>query len=293
MGHRPLGGLALEYVTGRIARGEITPGTGRNHRCYLSLFAEAMGNRPVGRIGVSDIERWMESRSHLRVATRRSQFSVVRSFCAWLVDRHLMRTNPFDKLRSPKLPRSIPRALPEQNVERLLAACPDERARLIVWLMVGLGCRCCEVANLEVGDWDRRAGIVRVVGKGGHERELPTTAEVEAALSSYLTVHPATSGALVRSYRDDVQPLQANTISGMVSEWMRAAGIKAIARDGVSAHALRHTAASDVAERCGDLRVVQEMLGHRHLATTSIYLRRAGMASMRTAMQGRTYRTAG
>jgi site-specific recombinase XerD len=57
----------------------------------------------------------------------------------------------------------------------------------------------------------------------------------------------------------------------------------------VSAHALRHTAASDVLDRCKDLRIVQQMLGHQHLATTAIYLRRASLVDMRTAMEGRRY----
>lgn len=289
MTKQTLAGLVLEYVNGRVARGEITKASGCNHRCYLSKFTDVVGNRPPSRIGVSDIERWMESRAHLRASTRRNQFGLVRSFCAWLVERGTLRANPCDKVRAPKLPRSVPRALPLDHVERLLAACPDNRARLVVWLMVGLGCRCCEVATLEIGDWDRRAKLVRVVGKGGHERELPTSDEVERALTNYLAEWPATSGVLIRSYRDAASPILPATISEMVSAWMRAAGIKRGTRDGVSAHALRHTAASDVAETCGDLRVVQAMLGHQHLSTTSIYLRRAGMAEMRAAMAGRTY----
>ena len=73
---------------------------------------------------------------------------------------------------------------------------------------------------------------------------------------------------------------------------MSDAGIKHRRRDGVSAHALRHTAASDVLDECGDLRVVQAMIGHIHLATTAVYLRRADLAQMREAMAGRDYRPA-
>jgi integrase len=83
--------------------------------------------------------------------------------------------------------------------------------------------------------------------------------------------------------------LAPDTISGMVSEWMRAAGVKSWARDGVSAHALRHTCASDVLEHSKDLRAVQDMLGHRHLQTTSVYLRRANLDRLREAMGGRRY----
>jgi site-specific recombinase XerC len=78
----------------------------------------------------------------------------------------------------------------------------------------------------------------------------------------------------------------------MVAEWMRAAGVKRRPYDGNSAHALRHTAASDVLEVSGDLRAVQAMLGHSQLQTTSIYLRRAELGRLRDAMTGRPYRLA-
>ena len=73
---------------------------------------------------------------------------------------------------------------------------------------------------------------------------------------------------------------------------MAAAGLKNRPRDGVSAHALRHTAASDVMDRCHELRTVQAMLGHASIAATEIYLRRANLGQLREAMEGRDYRRA-
>jgi site-specific recombinase XerC len=70
---------------------------------------------------------------------------------------------------------------------------------------------------------------------------------------------------------------------------MYSASIKTMARDGVGPHALRHTAASDVLDRCNNVRTVQEMLGHSSLATTQIYLRRASLGQLREAMEGRDY----
>ena len=179
----------------------------------------------------------------------------------------------------PRQPDRLPRALDADQVAHVLSACPDARAVAVVWLCVGLGLRCCEVARARVEDWHRRDNILLVHGKGDRERELPVTAEVAAALDDYLAEWPATVGPLVRSYAQPWRPLGADTVSIYVGRWMRAAGVKRAAWDGVSAHALRHTAASDVLDVCGDLRAVREMLGHRHLATTSIYLRHAGCRS--------------
>lgn len=283
--------LASQYLNERVARGELDPMTARNHRSALRQFAGVVGSKSVGRLSTADLERWQETRVHLRPSTRRSQFSYVVTFCAWLHERRYVERNPAAGLRAPKVPRAVPRALPPGDVAKVLHHCPDARARAVVWLMVGLGLRCCEVSRLCIEDWDRNSEMMTVRGKGHHERALPVPQEATQAVLAYLAEHPATFGPLVRSYREPLRALDADTLSGMVAEWMRAAGIKRRSRDGVSAHALRHTAASDVLENCNDLRVVQQMLGHEHLTTTTIYLRRASMGKMREAMAGRSYMT--
>lgn len=280
--------LVAQYLEERVARGELDPMTARNHRSALAHFTTVVGTKPVARMNRADIEAWMETRAHLRPATRRSQFSYATTFCSWLVRQGHLKANPMDDFRPPRVPVGVPRALPPKAVAATLRHAPDARARAIVWLMVGQGLRCCEVANLDLDDWDRHRQHLTIRGKGDNERVLPMPTEVADALDVYLRESPAAFGPLIRSKRTD-QRLRADSISGMVSEWMRAAGVKRRSRDGRSAHAFRHTAASDVLDACNDLRVVQQMLGHQHLTTTTIYLRRASMGKMREAMAGRPY----
>jgi integrase/recombinase XerC len=199
--------------------------------------------------------------------------------------------NPTFEIPVPKQPRSEPRALDADLVADLIAVVVgDTRATAIVWLMVGMGLRCCEVSSVEMANWNRSGQTMTVTGKGSHQRTLPVPPEVSGALVVYLDEYPTRSGPIIRSFRRPTQALTPDALSGMVAEWMRAASVKLAARDGRSAHALRHTAASDVLDACGDLRVVQEMLGHSNLSTTAIYLRRAGLPKMRLAMAGRQYR---
>lgn len=263
--------------------------TARNHRSALNHFARSV-EKPAARLNREDVEKWLETRSHLRPTTRRSQFSYLVTFCHWLVRKGHLKSNPAADIRAPRVPKSVPRALPPEAVAATLRHARGTRGKAIVWLMVGQGLRCCEVANLDLDDWDRHGQHLTVRGKGGNERVLPMPEEVAKALDAYLFDHPAQFGALIRSYRTD-QRLKPDSISGMVSEWMRAAGVKRRSRDGRSAHSFRHTAASDVLDRCPDLRVVQQMLGHQHLTTTTIYLRRASMGQLREAMAGRSYLT--
>ena len=277
------------YVAERRKRGEITTRTAKNLRYCLDGFDESFGNRPLSQLTPRAVERWLESIGHLAPSTRRNHLSAVRGFCAWLVERGVIKTNPADKVPPIRQPRSVPRAMQRSDVARLLAVLPDMRAQVIVALMVGCGLRCVEVARLAVTDYDPAASTIEVTGKGLHERVVPVPSEVSTVLDRYLATVGVMSGPLIRSTRVRSQGLAAETISLYVSRWMAEAGVKVGQWDGRSAHALRHTAASDVLDVCGDLRVVQAMLGHTHLSSTAIYLRRAKLDQLRTAMEGRDY----
>lgn len=281
-------GLAEQYVTERVKRGELGRLGGRNHRSVLRNFCGWWGSRPVERLGRRSVEKWIETLDGLAPATRRDRFTIVRGFCRWLVRLGHVKRDPFDGVKAPRQPRSVPRALPLAAVVATLDACPDARARLIVTLMVQQGLRCCEVAGLSVEDLDLVNGLMRVVGKGGHTRLLPITDETRESIGHYLVEHPAPAGPLVRSYRDLGQPLAPESVSVMVVGWMKDAGVKARKFDGVSAHALRHTAATDMLRAGASPRDVQAALGHAHLTTTEVYMPYV-VGTLEKAMGGRRY----
>lgn len=139
---------------------------------------------------------------------------------------------------------------------------------------------------LQVGDIDLAGRFVHVRGKGGHERVVALVDEVMGPLADYLAEAPAKAGPLIRSHLDEVSPILPGTVGVTVHRIMRSAGMSG------SCHCFRHTCASDVADRVGDLRVVQEMLGHRSIATTQIYAPRARLVDMHRAMAGRNYTAA-
>lgn len=284
-----LDNLADAYLRERLLRHEITPLTARNIRCTLYSLSRSFGARPVSRLGRADLERWLATRFSKSAATRRGDLSHARAFCLWLVRRGYVRVDPTAELPVIRVPRRLPRALPAEKVAKLLATVPDARGALMCLLMVQEGLRCSEVAALQIGAIDFNDRTIRVVGKGQHERFLPVSEETWRALVAYLREHPATSGPLVRSYRVEWRALAGDTISGMVSEWMSRAGIKKYRRDGVSAHSLRHTSATDMLRAGAHLRDVQHALGHAHLATTETYLP-LGVHDLREAMGGREYR---
>lgn len=284
-----VGQLITPYIKDRTGRGLYGPRTARTARGNLHRFAAYVGQRRIKNIGAVHIEGWLASLEHLAPATRRSYLSTVRQFFAWSVRHRHCKRNPATDVDAPRQPRSVPRALPQQSIARVLEHCPDGRGLLIVTLMVQQGLRCVEIHRLTMGDLDWNHNTMRVRGKGNHERILPILPETREAIDQYLDEHPASAGPLVRSYVQPHRPLSADTISYMTIRWMYAAGVKKRARDGVSGHAGRHTCATDMLRGGAHLRDVQTALGHAHLQTTEIYLPLL-VNGLSEAMGGRTYR---
>lgn len=280
------------YLGGRYKRGEVGRATLSAHRSYLGLLDRSYGARPLERFGPAAIDRWLGSIRHLAASTRRQYLSVVRGFCRWMVGQGLIRSDPTAHVEPIRQPRRSVVTLSSEDVGAVIDAAPDARMRAVLWLMVGCGCRCVEVSRLRVEDFDPRGATLAITGKGGHERMIPAPGEVVAALVAYLDGVGWTAGPLVRSV-DGVSPLLPATLSKYVRVLMADAGVKLRGRDGRSAHGLRRTAGSDVMERCGDIQVVQAMLGHAQIETTAqYYLRPVSVARLREAMEGRDYRVA-
>jgi integrase len=280
--------LARRYLRERLARGEITPRTATDISYCLAGLTASFGDRPLTQFGPKAIDRWMETIGTYAPATRREYLSRVRGFSRWLASEGLIHADATRHVPAIRQPRQVPRTLSEREVAALLSACPDARATAVVWLMVGCGCRCVEVARLNVEDYDPTSLTIILVGKANNERRIPVPGATAVALGMYLDTVGRRAGPLIRTV--DGARISPKTLSGYVRKWMRAADVKVAPLDGRSAHTLRRTAASDVMERSGDVRVVQEMLGHSRIETTArSYLRPVTMLALREAMEGRTY----
>lgn len=284
-----MGGTVAEtaerYLTGRLTRGEIDKETARVYRRALEELVEVVGDKRAAKLTKRDAEAWLEATVPLAATTRRQRHGAVSRFCDWLVAEELLNRNPFVGVVPPKPARRPPKSLPHDAVARLLGVCDNSRDRLIVLLMVQQGLRCGGVANLLIEDVDLFGRSMRVREKFGHERVLPITDECFEALTRYLREHPASSGPLIRQWRSNggyswggaelvagEKGLRPSSLSTMLSTWMYEAGIKLAPGDGRSAHALRHTCATDMLADGADLMVVRDVLGHTSLATTQVYL---------------------
>ena len=168
---------------------------------------------------------------------------------------------------------SLPRGIDPSQVARLLAGC-DRRTTIgrrdfaILTVLVRLGLRCCEVAALELGDLDWRAGEIVVRGKGRHEERLPLPVDVGEAIVGWLRRGRPTCGCrqvftrLLAPHRG----LAAGSVSSVVTSASHRAHLPK-----VSAHQLRHTAATQMLRAGADLKEVSQTLRHHSLTSTAIY----------------------
>jgi integrase/recombinase XerD len=202
--------------------------------------------------------------------------SAVRSFHHFLLREGVVPDDASSGLRRPKLPRSLPRPLAVEEVGRLLDA-PDPatpvglRDRALLELLYGSGLRVSELVDLDVDALDLEEGALRVLGKGGKEREVPLGRFGREATGAYLTrARPvfatgASRGALLLNQRGG--RLTRQSVNRILARYVASAGIG----KRVTPHSLRHSFATHLLEGGADVRVVQELLGHASVATTQIY----------------------
>jgi integrase len=272
----------LDYFEGRLKRGELKPTSLARQRGIVRDFAVSFGGRPKSQFGPKAVDRYMESIGHLSPGTRRGRVGIVRAFAKYLHVAHGYPdvTDAFPRVR---VPRTVPRAIPRQDVARLFAGLPDRRARAIVALMAYQGLRAGEVANLRVEDYDGEQ--IWVTGKGGHQRVLPVADACRRCLEEWLREERGTTSGPFFPGGTPGMGLRQGRITHLVSEWMWNASVKHRSRDGRSAHALRHTAATRAARNGVSVWGVQELLGHASPATAAIYTRGAGTPELRQAVE--------
>ena len=203
--------------------------------------------------------------------------SALRAFFAQALRRGIRKDDPTALLDPPKLSRSLPKALPERQIEALLAApdvesAPGLRDRAMLELMYACGLRVSELVGLPATAVNLRQGVLRVSGKGGRERLVPLGEEAQHWLQRYLDSarqqlagRRAVPSLFVNAGGD---PPTRQQFWSLVKRYATAAGIEP-AR--ISPHGLRHSFATHLLNHGADLRTLQMLLGHSSLSTTQIY----------------------
>ena len=226
-----------------------------------------------------DVEAYLadQFRAKAKATSIARRLSSLRRFYALQLQQRTLAADPTLRVRAPKLPRRLPKNLAERDVEALLAA-PDVdsvlglRDRAMLETLYATGLRVSELVGLKLGQVSLDSGVVRVLGKGSKERLVPLGEEAIGWLERYLaTTRPALAGdaktdALFVTARRG--PLTRQAFWVLVKRYGMKAGLPARS---LSPHVLRHAFATHLLNHGADLRVVQLLLGHADITTTTIY----------------------
>ena len=197
--------------------------------------------------------------------------SSLRSFFRYLEKQGIVNANPAANIRSPKRRNRLPNTLDADLTAKLFDFKPgnalEKRDLAMIELLYGSGIRLNELVGIDICDLNLANGLVRVTGKGEKTRIVPLGTQSIAAIESYLATRSGVESSAALFVTRTGNRISPRNVQQRVKRW----GQARLGSNVLHPHLLRHSFASHVLESSGDLRAVQEMLGHADIATTQIY----------------------
>ncbi|MEM9350558.1 MAG: tyrosine recombinase XerC [Pseudomonadota bacterium] len=274
------GWLAHEKALKGTAENTLTA-YGRDVSGFIAFMAHHHGGTeglaPLARIDVKDMRAWMshERRRGLAPRSLARALSAVKTFYRWLSEREGFEPTAVLSARAPKFQKKLPRPLAEDAAKAVLdtvelQACEPwvaVRDVAVITLLYGCGLRISEALSL-TGETKELPDVLRITGKGGKERLVPVIPAARDAVAKYVAACPYDLTAqepLFRAVRGGA--LAPRAIQKVMEQVRLQLGLPATA----TPHALRHSFATHLLSAGGDLRAIQELLGHASLSTTQAY----------------------
>lgn len=264
-----------EFRSAMLARGLSV----RTRNAYMQdlRLCLAANDKPLTTWDTTDVQQCLQL-AHTQGKNPRTiarLLASLRQFFLWQIGNDVRLDNPCDDIQSPKIPKSLPKTLSEDDITRLLDAPTDDllglRDKAMLEMMYACGLRVSELVNLSIGQINLNAGWLHITGKGNKTRLIPLGEYAQQALETYLQRR----GELLIN-KSDCQAVFLTTQGGymtrhnfwhMIKKYAQLADI----RGDISPHTLRHAFATHLVNHGADLRSVQLLLGHSDLSTTQIY----------------------
>jgi integrase/recombinase XerC len=271
----PAQALLRGYLEHLTHERRLSPHTISNYARDVESLINLAGVTRLDRLGVHEIRRFV-AQLHGRGLDGRSlarMLSAWRGFYHYLARDHGYAVNPCLGIRAPRSAKKLPGALSPDEAAQLMRVAEDSvlaaRDRAILELLYSSGLRLSELTGLAVRDVNLRDATVQVTGKGSKTRIIPVGSHALAAVKDWLArregmVPPGETALFVA--RGGAR-MSGRAVAQRVGHWAKRVGLGAK----VHPHVLRHSFASHVLQSSGDLRAVQEMLGHASVSTTQVY----------------------
>lgn len=256
----------------------LSPHTASAYRRDLGCLAEFCDREGIGHwreLQVHHLRRFAAT-SHgagLNPRSIQRRLSGARSFLRYLVREGEISANPGLGVSAPRGARRLPATLDVDQMGHLLGIRGDDpvtvRDRAMLELLYSSGLRLAELVGLDLGDIDLADGLVRVTGKGRKTRLVPVGRNAREAVAAWLRQRSGMAAVEERALFTGLRGrrISPRSVQARVTHWARRSGLG----QRVHPHLFRHSFASHLLESSGDLRSVQEMLGHANISTTQIY----------------------
>ena len=269
--------LLAQFLAHLSNERRLSPHTVSGYAHDVRALLELAGDAPLAKLQIHQMRRFV-AQLHARGLDGRSlarMLSAWRGFFRYLARDHGFTSNPCAGLRAPKAKKSLPQALSPDEAARLMELGDGDndamtvRDREMFELFYSSGLRLSELTGLAVDDVNYSDAVVRVTGKGAKTRVVPVGTQALSALREWLKLRaalatPATAALFVNAAGKAVSP---RTIQHRMKQWAQKLGLPGE----LHPQMLRHSFASHVLQSSGDLRAVQEMLGHASISTTQVY----------------------
>lgn len=267
--------LLTQYLSHLANERRLSANTVSGYAHDVRALLELAAGAPLAKLQIHQMRRFV-AQLHARGLDGRSlarMLSAWRGFFRYLARDHAYTSNPCAGLRAPKARKMLPHALSPDEAARLMELPGDDpmavRDRAIMELFYSSGLRLAELTGLAVDDVSFDDAIVRVTGKGSKTRVVPVGSKALAALRAWLCersalARPGNEALFINAAGARMSP---RTIQYRMKQWALKLGLSG----DLHPHMLRHSFASHVLQSSGDLRAVQEMLGHASISTTQIY----------------------
>lgn len=267
--------LLKRYLSHLYHERRLSPLTGENYARDIGELFRLAGDAPLAGLQTQQIRRFI-AQLHSRGLSSRTlarMLSAWRVFYGYLGHAHGFNHNPCSGLKAPKAAKTLPQTLSPEQAAHLMEVPPDDalalRDRAMLELLYSSGLRLAELVGSNLEDFDFATGEVRVTGKGNKTRIVPLGRLATEAIQAWLEQRAllARAGEQALFVGRTGQRLTPRAVQLRLKQW----GIKLGLGANIHPHVLRHSFATHVLQSSGDLRAVQEMLGHANISTTQVY----------------------
>lgn len=270
------------YLTSEKNMASLTIKSYNNDWMDFLYFLENKAKFDLAALTIEEIDhglirRYLADLSNRGLAktTIARRLAALKSFFRYLQKKEMIAANPMAQFSTPKIPKRLPKYLDVQEMSRVIeqpkeGTDPGKRDKAILELLYGTGIRVSELVGMDVTSLDLSYGYIRVFGKGSRERLVPLGKAANQALDAYLReTRPRWDvlNAKALFLNKSGGRLTDRSVRSIVKKYCRKAGAKEI----LSPHGFRHSYASHLLDNGADLRVVQELLGHKKISSTQIY----------------------